>query len=86
MQLNVKEKTQMKLTLKNIKELKQNSNSPLYKRVCNYVISEWSNYDDKSGIFKDVCQAARVGKDFPKWLNEFLTVVTAFLSSGDATI
>ena len=44
----------MELTLKNIKELKQNSDSPLYKKVCNYVISEWRNYDDKSNIFKDV--------------------------------
>lgn len=28
----------MKLTLANIKELKRNSDSPLLKRVCNYVI------------------------------------------------
>ena len=55
----------MKLTLKNIKELKQKSDSPLFKRVCNYVISEWSNYDDKTNIFKDVlyygCQSGTVG-------------------------
>lgn len=55
----------MKLTLQNIKELKKNSSSPLYKRVCNYVISEWSNYDDKTNIFKDVlhygCQSGMVG-------------------------
>lgn len=56
---------EMKLTLQNIKELKKNSSSPLYKRVCNYVISEWSNYDDKTNIFKDVlhygCQSGMVG-------------------------
>ena len=44
----------MKLTLKNVKELKQKSESPLFKRVCNYVISEWGNYSDKTNIFKDV--------------------------------
>lgn len=55
----------MKLTLKNVKALKANSNSPLLKRVCNYVISEWGNYDDKTNIFKDVlyhgCQSGTVG-------------------------
>ena len=55
----------MKLTLKNVKELKQKSGSPLFKRVCNYVISEWGNYSDKTNIFKDVlyhgCQSGMVG-------------------------
>ena len=55
----------MKLTLKNVKEIKKNSNSPLEKRVCNYVISEWSNYSDKKNIFTDVlnygCQSGAVG-------------------------
>lgn len=40
----------MKLTLANIKELKRNSDSPLLKRVCNYVIDHWSDYNDKKGI------------------------------------
>lgn len=40
----------MKLTLANIKELKRNSDSPLLKRVCNYVIDRWSDYNDKKGI------------------------------------
>lgn len=44
----------MKLTLKNVKQLKQDNNSKLFKRVCNYVIDEWSNYEDKKNIFKDV--------------------------------
>ena len=44
----------MKLTLVNIKELKRNSNSPLTKRVCNYVIGRWGDYNDKKYIFTDV--------------------------------
>ena len=56
----------MKLTLANIKELKRNSDSPLLKRVCNYVIDRWSDYDDKKGIFTDVlhygCQSGIVGE------------------------
>ena len=43
----------MKLTLSNIKELKRNSNSHLTERVCDYVISLWSDYNDKKGIFTD---------------------------------
>ena len=56
----------MKLTLANIKELKRNSSSPLIKRVCNYVIGEWSDYSDKKSIFTDVlyhgCQSGIVGE------------------------
>ena len=55
----------MKLTLTNIKTIKRESNSPLTKRVCNYIIGEWSDYDDKTNIFKDVlyhgCQSGVVG-------------------------
>lgn len=55
----------MNLTLSNIKQLKQESDSPLFKRVCNYVIDEWSDYDDKKSIFTDVlrygCQSGMVG-------------------------
>ena len=55
----------MKLTLKNIKELKQQSDSPLFKRACNYVIYSWKDYDDKKNIFTDVlhygCQSGMVG-------------------------
>lgn len=55
----------MKLTLANIKELKRNSASPLYKRVCNYIIDCWSDYSDKKNIFTDVlyhgCQSGIVG-------------------------
>lgn len=44
----------MKLTLANIKRLKSTSDNKLTKRVCNYVIDRWSEYDDKTYIFKDV--------------------------------
>ena len=54
----------MKLTLKNIKELKINA-TPLEKRVLNYIVDEWRNYDDKKNIFTDVlnygCQSGMVG-------------------------
>lgn len=56
----------MKLTLANIKKLKRNSASPLYRRVCNYIIDRWSNYNDKKNIFTDVlyhgCQSGIVGE------------------------
>ena len=55
----------MKLTLTNIKAIKRNSENPLEKYVCNYVINEWHDYDDKTNIFKDVlyhgCQSGVVG-------------------------
>ena len=46
----------MKLTLSNVRSLKRDA-SPLYKRVCNYVIDEWGNYEDKVNIFTDLCLA-----------------------------
>ena len=56
----------MKLTLANIKELKRNSDSPLTRRVCNYVIDRWGDYSNKSNIFTDVlyhgCQSGIVGE------------------------
>lgn len=56
----------MKLTITNIKEIKRNSDSPLVRRVCNYVISRWEDYDDKKYIFTDVlnygCQSGIVGE------------------------
>ena len=56
----------MKLTLSNIKELKRKSDSPFTKRVCNYVIDRWGDYDDKKYIFTDVlhygCQSGVVGE------------------------
>ena len=56
----------MKVTLTKIKELKRNSGSPLLKRVCNYVIGRWGDYNDKKHIFTDVlkygCQSGIVGE------------------------
>ena len=37
----------MKLTLTNIKKMKANS-TPLQKRVIDYIVDEWSEYDDKN--------------------------------------
>ena len=55
----------MKLTLKNIKSIKSKAISPLKKRVCSYIITEWSDYNDKKHIFTDVlyhgCQSGMVG-------------------------
>ncbi len=44
----------MKLTLKNIKEIKRNADSKLEKRVCSYIIDKWSDYSEKKHIFTDV--------------------------------
>ena len=56
----------MKLNLANIKKLKQDSNSNLTRRVCNYVINNWNDYDDKKCIFTDVlhhgCQSGVVSE------------------------
>lgn len=56
----------MKLTLTNIRKLKSETTSPLKKRVCNYIISRWSDYNDKTDIFKDVlyhgCQSGIVSE------------------------
>lgn len=56
----------MKLTLTNIKALKRESDNPLMKHVCNYVINRWHDYDDKTYIFRDVlyagCQSGIVGE------------------------
>ena len=56
----------MKLTLSNIKAIKRDTESQLTKRVCNYVISRWGDYDVKKHIFTDVlhygCQSGVVGE------------------------
>ena len=62
----------MKLTLNNLKNIKRNTESRLKKRVCNYVINRWSDYDDKKHIFTDVlhygCQSGTVG--FLVWYSD----------------
>ena len=56
----------MKLTLSNIKAIKRDTESQLTKRVCNYVIDRWGDYDNKKHIFTDVlhygCQSGVVGE------------------------
>lgn len=56
----------MKLTRSGVQEIKRNSENKLTKHVCNYVISRWSNYEDKKHIFTDVlnygCQSGIVGE------------------------
>ena len=55
----------MKLTLKNLREIKRKTDNELTKRVCDYVIDEWNDYNDKKHIFTDVlyhgCQSGMVG-------------------------
>ncbi len=54
----------MKLTVKNLKTLKKDA-TPLQKSAFDYVLDEWSNYDNKVHIFTDVlyhgCQSGTVG-------------------------
>ena len=54
----------MKLSIRNIKQLKKDA-SPLQQSVYNYIIDEWSSYDNKVNIFTDVlyhgCQSGTVG-------------------------
>lgn len=54
----------MKLTVKNLKTLKKDA-TPLQKSALDYVLDEWSNYDNKVHIFTDVlyhgCQSGTVG-------------------------
>ncbi len=52
----------MKLTLKNIRSLKKEADSPLTKYVCNYVIGKWGDYSDKIHIFTDVLYYEAVSK------------------------
>ena len=44
----------MKLTKINLNNLKKSTTSGLEKDVLEYVIDNWSNYDDKTAIFTDV--------------------------------
>ena len=54
----------MKLSIRNIKQLKKDA-SPLQQSVYDYIIDEWSSYDNKINIFTDVlyhgCQSGTVG-------------------------
>ena len=78
----------MKLTLANVKELKRNSTSPPTKRVYNYVIDRWRDYNDKKYIFTDVlyhgCQSGIVGEliyytDTVKFYKQYRQEINALL-------
>ena len=44
----------LKLTLENVKKIKNESDNALKRYVCGYIIGEWDNYEDKNDIFLDV--------------------------------
>ena len=67
----------MKLTLTNIKKMKTNS-TPLQKRVINYIVDEWSNYDDKKHIFTDVLYHGCVRCDMMKITIEYSNKIYNF--------
>lgn len=54
----------MKLTKRNITNLKKTTSSRLDKDVLDYILNRWSEYDDKTRIFRDVlrygCQSGVV--------------------------
>ena len=74
----------MKLTLTNLRSIKRNT-TPLEKRVCNYIIDEWGNYDDKKNIFTDVlnygCQSGMVG--FLIWYSDTVRFYKQYKSEID---
>ena len=43
-----------KLTLENVKKIKNETNNKLTKYVCDYIIKRWDDYADKKDIFLDV--------------------------------
>lgn len=79
----------MKLTLANVKKLRRDSDSPLVRRVCNYVIERWGDYDDKTNIFTDVlyhgCQSGIVTEliyyaDTVRFCRQYRNEINALLS------
>ena len=44
----------MKLTLENVKKIKNETNNRLVSRVCRYIISNWEYWDSKENIFLSV--------------------------------
>ena len=78
----------MKLTLQNIKSIKQKTTSLLTKRVCNYVIENWTSDDNKKAIFTDVlnygCQSGIVSdliyySDTVKFYNKYKDEINELL-------
>lgn len=80
----------MKLTLSNIKAIKNKNSNALEQRVCEYIIDEWDNYNDKKYIFVDVlkygCQSGTVGfltyySDTMDFYNEYNEEINELLSN-----
>ena len=84
----------MKLTLTNIKLIKQNEGNKLTKNICDYIISRWADYKDKKAIFTDVldngCQSGAVSsliyyddtvKFYKKYQDEISTLLYECLSN-----
>ena len=46
----------MKLTVNNIKSLRRDSDNKLFRHVCSWVIRRWSDYSDKTYVFRDVLE------------------------------
>ena len=44
----------LKLTLENVEKIKNESDNRLVKRVCRYIMSNWSYFDDKKDIFLSI--------------------------------
>lgn len=79
----------MKLTLANVKKHRRDSDSPLVRRVCNYVIERWGDYGDKTNIFTDVlyhgCQSGIVTEliyyaDTVRFCRQYRNEINALLS------
>ena len=45
-----------KLTLENVRKIKNETNSELTKYACDYIIKRWNDYDDKKNIFLDIME------------------------------
>lgn len=89
----------MKLTQENIKEIKRSTDNALTKRVCNYCLDRWDDYDKKRHIFMDVlhfgCQSGTVGfliyycdtvrfyKQYQEEINELLSETMASMGIYD---
>ena len=78
----------MQLTLKNIKILKRKTDNELTKRVCDYVIDEWNDYNDKKHIFTDVlyhgCQSGMVG--FLIWYSDTTAFYKKYIEEINALL
>lgn len=85
----------MKLSVKDIKELRRQSSNPLFKRVCGYVVDRWGDYNDKNYIFTDVldhgCRSGVVDEliyysDTVKFYNRYKKEINELLHESMASI